>query len=273
MSGRRTILLFFGVFMLMNVLHDRTLYAGESAGNSITIVYNNVPGDTTAAVQVGGGFSAFITFNQKKILFDTGGDTTILINNIGALGITLEKLDAVVISHNHWDHVYGLPAIHVLTEAVPKVFVTSSSKDSVLQQNPHFEYVPVEKPVEILPHAWSTGEIMTSYKNTTLSEQALILDGGEGLYIITGCAHPGIVAIIEHVRKVFPDSPIALVTGGFHLVGATEQEIREISSKLKMLGVKNIAPSHCTGGLAVDIFRKEWGENYLELYLGHTYKF
>ncbi|UCG30971.1 MAG: MBL fold metallo-hydrolase [candidate division WOR-3 bacterium] len=273
MSGNGTILLFFGVFMLMNVLHDPTLYAGDSAGNSITIVYNNVPGDTTAAVQVGGGFSAFITFNQKKILFDTGGDTTILINNMGPLGITLEKLDAVVISHNHWDHIYGLPALYYLAETVPKVYVPVSSRDPVLQQNPRLDIVPVDEPVEILPNVWSSGVMETSYRNITLHEQSLILDGDRGLYVITGCAHPGIVAIIEHVRKVFPGSPIALITGGFHLVGATEQEIRGISSKLKMLGVKNIAPSHCTGSLAMDIFRKEWGENYLELYLGHTYKF
>jgi 7,8-dihydropterin-6-yl-methyl-4-(beta-D-ribofuranosyl)aminobenzene 5'-phosphate synthase len=272
-AGRKKWMVCFGFFMLLNVFHNPTLFAGGSAENSITIVYNNVPGDMSAGVKVGGGFSAFIVFNQKEILFDTGGDTAILINNIRALGLNLEHLDAAVISHNHWDHVYGLPGIHALTKAAPKIFVPSSSKDSVLQQNPQFEFSPVHEPVELWPHVWSTGELKASYRNVTLSEQSLTLDGDEGLYVITGCAHPGIVEIVERVKEVLPERPIALVAGGFHLANATEEEVRGISVKLKELDVKNIAPSHCTGSMAMNVFREEWGDRYLELYLGHVHAF
>jgi 7,8-dihydropterin-6-yl-methyl-4-(beta-D-ribofuranosyl)aminobenzene 5'-phosphate synthase len=273
MSGKKTILCCFVVFMSLNAFNNPRVFAGGSAENSITIVYNNVPGDISAGLQTGGGFSAFIVFDQRKILFDTGGDTAILVNNIRALGLNLEHLDALVISHNHWDHVYGLPGIHALTIAAPKVFVPSSSKDSVLQQNPQFEFAPVHEPVELWQHVWSTGELKTSYRNVTLSEQSLILDSDEGLYVITGCAHPGIVEIVERAKEVLPERPIALVTGGFHLVNATEEEVIGISAKLKELGVKNIAPSHCTGSMAMDVFREEWGDRYLELYLGHAHEF
>ncbi|MDH4212222.1 MAG: MBL fold metallo-hydrolase [candidate division WOR-3 bacterium] len=273
MPGEKAILCCFVVFMLLSVLHNPTLFAGGSAENSIAIVYNNVPGDMSSGVKVGGGFSAFIVFNQKEILFDTGGDTAILINNIRALGLNLEHLDAAVISHNHWDHVYGLPGIHALTGVTPKVYVPGSSKDSVLQQNPHLDVVPIQEPMEIMPSVWSTGEVKTSYRDIALLEQSLILDGGEGLYVITGCAHPGVVEIIERVKEILPERPIALVTGGFHLVNATEEEVRGISAKLKELGVKNIAPSHCTGSMAMDIFREEWGDRHVELYLGHVHKF
>jgi 7,8-dihydropterin-6-yl-methyl-4-(beta-D-ribofuranosyl)aminobenzene 5'-phosphate synthase len=236
-AGRKKWMVCFGFFMLLNVFHNPTLFAGGSAENSITIVYNNVPGDMSAGVKVGWGFSAFIVFN------------------------------------NHWDHVYGLPGIHALTKAAPKIFVPSSSKDSVLQQNPQFEFSPVHEPVELWPHVWSTGELKASYRNVTLSEQSLTLDGDEGLYVITGCAHPGIVEIVERVKEVLPERPIALVAGGFHLANATEEEVRGISVKLKELGVKNIAPSHCTGSMAMNVFREEWGDRYLELYLGHVHAF
>ncbi|UCD06173.1 MAG: MBL fold metallo-hydrolase [candidate division WOR-3 bacterium] len=260
-------------FMLLTASSGSLLFAGGTFDNSITIVYNNVPGDMVTGLQVAGGFSAFIVFDRQKILFDTGGDAAVLLGNINALELELGKMDAVVISHNHWDHIYGLPVLYYLAEPVPKVYVPGSSRDSVLRQNPRLDIVPVDEPFEILPNVWSSGVMKTSYRNITLHEQSLILDGDRGLHVITGCAHPGIVKIIERVREVIPERPIALVAGGFHLVNASERDVRDISARLKELGVTNIAPSHCTGGMAMDIFRKEWGKNFIELYLGYVCKF
>jgi 7,8-dihydropterin-6-yl-methyl-4-(beta-D-ribofuranosyl)aminobenzene 5'-phosphate synthase len=273
MSHKNNCIFWIGVIMSMNASYGQEPFAVGSSENSITIVYNNVPGDVSAGLQVAGGFSVFIVFDRHKILFDTGGDAAILMGNIRALGLDLKKLDAAIISHNHWDHVYGLPGIYSLTETVPQVHVPASARDSVLQQNPGFDVVAVKEPVEVLPRVWSTGEMQTSYRSITLHEQSLILDGDSGLYVITGCAHPGIVEIVERVREVIPERPIALVAGGFHLVNASESDVRDISARLKELGVMNIAPSHCTGDGAMDIFRKEWEKNYLELYLGNVYKF
>ena len=273
MLHRNNCIFWIGVIMSMNASYSQEPLAVGSSENSITIVYNNVPGDMSAGLQVAGGFSAFIVFDRQKILFDTGGDAAILIGNISALGLDLKKLDAVIISHNHWDHAYGLPGIYSLTEKVPKVYVPASARDSVLQQNPRLDIVPVNEPVEIMPSVWLTGELKTSYRDITLCEQSLILDGDEGLYVITGCAHPGVVEIIERVKEVLPERPIVLVTGGFHLVNASEENVRDISSRLKELGVMTIAPSHCTGERAMDIFKEEWGDHYLRLYLGHVYRF
>ncbi len=273
MPSKNNWVFWVGVIMALSMSFGQEPFADDPSENSITIVYNNIPGKTSARVQVGGGFSAFIMFDQHKILFDPGGDAAILIGNVRALELDLEKLDVVVISHNHWDHVYGLPALFYLAETVPKVYVPGSSRESVLQQNPRLDLVPVDKQVEILPNVWSIGEMKTSYMNIALFEQALILNGARGLYVITGCAHPGIVEIIERVKEVIPERPIALVTGGFHLGNATAEEVRQVSSRLRELGVEAIAPSHCTGGLAMEIFREEWGENYLALYLGDVCKF
>jgi len=272
MSGKKKRMFRFGVFMLLNALHNPVLFAGDSVENSITIVYNNVPGDATAGVQVGGGFSAFIVFNQKTILFDVGGDANILVNNLKALGLDAVPLDAIMISHNHFDHLYGLPGV-AYRERPPRVYVPGSCREAILAQNPGADIIPVDEPMQIFPDVWSTGPIATNYNDVTLSEQALIIDGDEALYVVTGCAHPGIVSVIERVRQLFPEEPIALVTGGFHLINATNQEVLDMSAKLKQSGVKKLAPSHCTGRLAMEIFKEEWGEHYLRLYLGHAYHF
>ena len=273
MPSKYVWILWVSIIMLLSAFDDRALFAEGGSRNTITIVYNNVAGDMSAGLQVAGGFSALIVFDQQKILFDAGGDAAILIGNVRALELDFEKLDAVVISHNHWDHVYGLPALFYLAETLPKVYVPGSSRESVLQQNPRLDLVPVDKQVEILPNVWSTGEMEISYRNTTLFEQALVMNADRGLYVITGCAHPGIVEIIQRVKEVIPERPIALVIGGFHLGNATAEEVKQVSSSLRELGVEAIAPSHCTGGLAMEVFREEWGENYVELYLGDVYKF
>lgn len=265
--------LHLGAFVLLAVLSGSVVSAGESSGSLITIVYNNVLGDTNAGVQVSGGFSAFIRFKGKSVLFDVGGDASVLVNNIETLGLDLTRLDAVVISHNHWDHVYGLPGIYSLLESNPKVYVTGSSKEAVKQQYPGADVVPIDEPGEILPGVWSTGAIATDFYGMALSEQSLIIDNDDGLYVITGCAHPGIVKIVERVRAIFSEKPIALVTGGFHLVNATKAEVMEMSARLKELGVQKLAPSHCTGRLATEVFKEDWKENYIRLYLGHTYRF
>ena len=243
------------------------------AEHSITCVYNNIPGKTGADVRVGAGFSAFIAFKQRNILFDVGADATILLKNILVSGVDARRLDAVVISHNHWDHVYGLPGIYAVAESDPAVYVAASSKGAILEQNPRTKVVPIDEPTQIFRNIWSTGSLRVEYRDLSFSEQALILDNDDGIYVVTGCAHPGIVKIAERAIELCPQKVILLVAGGFHLISATERQILDISARLKKLGVRKIAPSHCTGHTAMEIFEQEWGEHYVRLYLGDRYRF
>ena len=114
------------------------------------------------------------------------------------------------------------------------------------------------KPTRLLYRAHSSGELGDSIK-----EQALILETSSGLLIITGCAHPGIVNVVRKAKELFKVE-VYLVMGGFHLAGMSNAGIRETIRMLKEIGVKKVAPSHCTGERAIAFFREAWGDDFLE---------
>lgn len=105
---------------------------------------------------------------------------------------------------------------------------------------------------------YSTGEM-----GTTIKEQALIVDTPRGLLVITGCAHPDVADMAERAKK-YLGKDIYLLMGGFHLGGKTDAEIRTVTKRLKALGVRKVAPSHCTGDSAIRLFREEWKNNFVE---------
>lgn len=245
----------------------------EKEENVIKIVVDNIPSDTNTNLMVTGGFSAWIEANNKILLFDTGGDYISLLDNIEMLNLDPEKLDAVFISHNHWDHAYGLPGIMTATGCKPDVYVAENSHKGIIEQFPRARVIPVDTQTQISPGMWSTGQMKAEILNTVIDEQSLIIEREDRIYIITGCAHPGIVEIAEKAKSMFPDKTIALLAGGFHLRAHSEKQIEEISSRLREIGVKAVAPSHCTGQSAIDYFKKEWGDNYISLNLGDEYRF
>jgi len=122
--------------------------------------------------------------------------------------------------------------------------------------------VLVDKPKKICAQVWSTGELGTSMK-----EQSLVITTGKGLIIITGCAHPGIVNIVEFAKE-YLNQKIYLVLGGFHLMSYQDNQVKQIINKLKALGVKKIAPSHCTGGRPIELFKAAWNEDFMDLGCG-----
>jgi 7,8-dihydropterin-6-yl-methyl-4-(beta-D-ribofuranosyl)aminobenzene 5'-phosphate synthase len=253
--------------------------AGEPASNTITVVYNHVRTDSATDLQRGGGFGAFVEFNGRVILFDTGGQADILLHNLQELKKDALKIEAVVISHNHWDHVYGLPGVmsargmSASAGERPTVYVPLSTRDAILQQNPRAAVVAVDSPTEIMPGAWLIGPLKLEYRGMPFAEQALVLEHGDGLVVLVGCSHPGIVDIVKRVKELFESKKILFVGGGFHLRSLPRDEISRISSTLRQHGIEQIAPTHCTGDVAIDLFRQEWGDKYYSLNLGDFFTF
>jgi 7,8-dihydropterin-6-yl-methyl-4-(beta-D-ribofuranosyl)aminobenzene 5'-phosphate synthase len=227
----------------------------------MTIVYDNNPYDhrlTTAW-----GFACVIDFGGITILFDTGGDGATLLSNMKQLGIPLESIAIIVLSHIHGDHVGGLQAFleenHDVTVYMPISFPDSLAR-SVQQSGARAQRVRDAQ--ELAPGVYSTGDL-----KGPVHEQSLILNTEAGLVIVTGCAHPGVVRIVEKARGVASDD-IALVVGGFHLGGHSGSQIDAIVQRFQELGVRFVAPCHCSGDLAREKFTTAYGPRCLPVGVG-----
>jgi len=233
----------------------------EQSQLRLHVVFNNVP--YKAGLKTSWGFSCLIEGLDKTILFDTGGNGDILLSNMKRLGLDPEGVDAVVLSHIHTDHTGGLGAFLAhnpdVTVYMPESFPASFQQE-VIRLGAATE--AVSRPRQLMASVYSTGEM-----GRTIKEQALIVDTREGLIVITGCAHPNVADMAEQA-KTYLGKNIYLLMGGFHLGRKSDAEIRAIIKHLKALGVKKVAPSHCTGDNAIRMFRDEWADDFIEGGLG-----
>ena len=231
---------------------------------TITIIYDNTAYDTS--LQADWGFAALIQYGGHTVLFDTGASGQMLTSNMDKLGIDPTRIEAIVLSHAHEDHINGLQAL--LGKGItPKVYVLpsfdSSFKNSVRART---NLVEVNGPLEILPGLHSTGELGTS-----IVEQALVVETGQGIVVITGCAHPGIVSIVRQAKKM-AKGDVALVVGGLHLLEVSLSQVKQVVADLRALGVRQISPTHCTGEAAIATFADEYGEGYVQGGAGRVVK-
>jgi len=225
---------------------------------TITTVFDNYAVDTDLITRW--GFAAVVSTPSAMVLFDTGSDDATLLSNMEKLRLAPTTVEKIVISHTHADHIGGLEGV-LRANAKVLVFIPRSFPDYVRRMidAAGARYQEVVEPTDIAPDVHTTGPLGTS-----LQEQSLVVETMQGLVIITGCAHPGIVSIVKKARAMNPKADIALVMGGFHLGSASEREIDAIIRDLRELGVHRVAPSHCSGDLARSRFREVYGPNYIE---------
>ena len=227
---------------------------------TITIVYDNHSYDQR--LKPAWGFSAMIEHRGHKLLFDTGGDGALLMENMQILGIHPAQIESVVLSHAHGDHTGGLKALLGKGQS-PVVYLLPSFPQTFKHQVGRItEVIEVAPRLSISEDIFTTGEI-----EYNIPEQALVIKTDQGLLVITGCAHPGIVEIIRRVRKLF-DDPVHLVLGGFHLRSKSEIEIDSILEDFSHLGVEKAGPCHCSGDLAIAKFAAEYRENFIQVGVG-----
>ena len=231
----------------------------------ITILYDNY----TAAenVQCDWGFSCLIQGAEKTILFDTGTRHEILQKNIKTLKIDLGRIDMIFISHLHGDHIGGLEWVLSQKRDIP-VFLPAMAGDEYLVKVRQWGGLPVrvKEQKQVCHHVFSTGEMPADF-DPAFSEQSLVFETTQGLLLITGCAHPGIQAIVRRAPQVVAGLP-RVVLGGFHLMRKSDEEIGSIIREMKAAGVQRCGASHCTGDHAVELFRNSFAERFLPLGVG-----
>ncbi len=234
----------------------------------IRVLFDNLAGKE--GLSTGWGLSLLI---GGGLLFDTGEKGSYLLRNAKRLGVDLERIDEVVISHDHWDHTGGL---WDLLKRRPGIVVhgcpgfggefrkKTAASGGRLEEHRAF--------VRIKEGIYLTGEIAAEYKHGYLGEQALVIDAPPGLVVCTGCAHPGILTVLDRIRENLPDRKIAAVLGGFHLLGEREARIRQAAEGFRARGVERAGPMHCSGLEAQNIFRGVYKDRYIDLKTGDSWE-
>jgi 7,8-dihydropterin-6-yl-methyl-4-(beta-D-ribofuranosyl)aminobenzene 5'-phosphate synthase len=211
------------------------------------------------------GFAALVEGAEKTILFDTGSDGPLLLENMARLGIEPRCVDAVVLSHVHPDHTGGLLG---LLERQPDVEVCSMTsfpprlKDGMARRGA--KIVEVQDPQELCRNVSTTGQL-----GRRIKEQAMIIRTHRGLVLVMGCAHPGVARMVENVSSRY-DEQILLVLGGFHLEWAFKRQIEKIIASFRRCGVRYVAPAHCSGERARELFEREYRSRFVHVGVGKT---
>ena len=256
------VLLFGAEVVLGNRASEQT---ADSSAIEITILYDNYV--LTEGCTSDWGFSCFIKGMEKCILFDTGAYGNILLGNMDKLGISARDADLMVISHNHGDHTGN--------------WQSNGGAFSFLARNSNLvAYLPSSVPSGPIQNIKATGattqivnvqtQLCDGVHLTGLMagiEQSMVMDTPKGLVVVTGCAHPGIINIIQKAKQML-DKDVYLVFGGFHLVNDSDSQIMSKIEQFRSLGVQKVGASHCTGDRAIELFRQEYGRDFVPIGVG-----
>ncbi len=273
---------------------DETLVDKITGKNQILNLYDNITRDAGEAIS-DWGFSAFIRYSGKTILFDAGTHPGILEHNTKMLGADLTTVDIAVLSHNHSDHIGGFDYLLKVNPDF-KLFLPNDVNiggkaefyadmdrkypRGYRYRHPNTEFVTEH--TEIAPGVVliaTTSPLAGSfwkyppYENETrfneMPELSLALEGEDGqVSLISGCSHSKIEEIIKETKKYLGKN-VLLVIGGFHQSPYSSDYITNIAKMMKdELGVRHVAPTHCTGEEAIKIFKDIYKENFHYFGLG-----
>ncbi len=209
------------------------------------------------------GFACIIQGPGATVLFDTGTHAKILLANMAELGFGATDLDAIILSHEHYDHTGGLSGIlrenFDITVFAPSAF-SQQFKQQV--QSVGADLVEVSEPQEMPGGIYSTGPM-----GDAIIEQSVVMPSTEGLVVMTGCAHPGIVNIVETARDEYGED-VSLVLGGFHLNDTPIHRVDDIIARLQEMQVAQAGPCHCTGDAAIERFADRYGDGFVKAGVG-----
>ncbi len=256
------------------------------------------PFRTLALAQHGVSYFVNIKYeeNEKNILFDTGSSFHVIEYNASIFNIDLRKIDAVVISHGHYDHGGGLKdllnKVNVPVFAHPTIFrenfylpylYIGIPKDDIIELKKKNNFVFTRDSMEIFPGVWTSGEVprMNKYetvenmftledgkivRDPMMDDTSLYIDLGDSIFLISGCSHAGIVNIRDHGEKIL-GKKVKYILGGLHLLNAGKERIDFTMNSLQ--GIEMYL-GHCTGERVVNNFIDRYGDSVKRIHSGFS---
>src|SRR5271168_2524508 len=233
------------------------------------------------------GFAALVESDGHRVLVDTGARPQTVLLNARELGVDLASVKEVVLTHNHADHTGGLVTLRTeLMKTnpaalsgghVPTEFFYSrqsgaggAEENTMIATKKEYEaiggkFIEHSEAGEIFPGAWITGPVPRVFlernwsvkgkvltpaglvEDTIPEDQSLVVNTAQGLVVITGCGHAGIVNILTFAHKEFPTPPVYAVIGGLHLFAASDTQVDWTADEMKGFGISYLIGAHCTG--------------------------
>ena len=247
---------------------------------TITTLVDNISPDN---LQSEHGLSFWIEYDGKRVLFDTG-QSDIIVKNAKLLGINLARTDAIVLSHGHYDHTGGLSAVLDIA-AKAKIYLhpaaiepkfskkTFEAKligipDAAKKALQGRKVIWTKTPTQIFPGVTVTGQVprINNFEDVggaffldencqrpdeLLDDQTLFMETANGLVIVFGCGHAGVVNILHRIAYLSEKKRFYAVIGGMHLLNASVKRIEHTIEVFRQYNVQKIVPAHCTGNNAV----------------------
>jgi 7,8-dihydropterin-6-yl-methyl-4-(beta-D-ribofuranosyl)aminobenzene 5'-phosphate synthase len=280
------------------ILLARPAFADDAPAR-VTILYDAFA--KSPDLKLGWGYSAFIEYGGRRVLFDTGGRVNDFAANVAALGIDLGRLDFVVLSHRHGDHTSGLlhvlkvnPRVKIYTPAEQQNFHTPSAPALVNLIRRHVDGAPPEMhyfagrvpdqigsdspwpeanftqiraPTEVLPGFWLLSTVSDVAGTKEMNEVSLAIRTPRGLVVVVGCSHPGVEKILDAATKIEPR--VYSIFGGFHLVDLVDPDVTGLVTRFHdKWKFERVAAGHCTGEFAFAEFSRVYGPKYDRAFVG-----
>ena len=267
----------------------------------ITTLIENHRSNTRPSLKPEHGVSFFIDVRGHAYMSDVGQSGN-FADNAAKLDVDLSRVECLAISHHHYDHGGGLRRFFEENQQATVYLRRSLDADYLAVDDPNsVRYIGldcgllkahrdrityIDKNKEVAPGFHLITEIPGRYpkphgderlkmriddkitRDPFEHEMVTVVEGDQGLVVLTGCAHNGVLNMIAAVQKVFPSKPIQAVIGGFHLHHETDQTVREIGQTLLEMNIPCIVTGHCTGDHQVDILGKVLGDRFERLYTG-----
>ena len=250
------------------------------------------------------GLSILVEYGDYSLLFDTGQGIS-AAHNAEKLGIKLENINEIALSHGHFDHTGGLK--HILKNSPKNIYTHPDSLAAKYRKLENNGYKPMglpytvseltdlganfilnRQPVELCPGMLLTGEIprKVSFEPTAechvilegeqyrrdflLDDQALVISTSSGIVVLLGCSHSGIINTLNYARELTNSDKIHTVIGGTHLIEANSERLDSTIKALKDMHIKKIAVSHCTGFKAQMALKQAFGDDFILNNCGHS---